>query len=365
MGCAHVKDSKKKSPGCKNNGGCQTGGCNKLNVFDWLSDMEVATSNSFNIVEVRFKNGRKDFFKNVNNLDLTTGEAVVVEMQFGYHIGYISLKGELVRFQMKKKEIVEDTEIKNIIRKPSVEEIEDFNQFAEQEQTTLLMARELIRKLGLEMKLSNIEFQADRTKAIFFYSSDHRVDFRELIKLLSHEFNIRVEMRQVTLRSEASILGGIGDCGRELCCSTWLSNLKNVATVAARYQNLSLNSSKITGQCGRLKCCLNYELDTYIEGLKDFPKIKKPLLTGKGEAYLQKSDIFGKKMWFSYKDEITWHAIHIDRVHEIMKLNRAGKVPANLELDTLEERENIDSLNNDLERLDNKFSGNKEGRKNR
>ena len=260
-----------------------------MNVFDWLSNMEMPTSDKFKIVEVRFKNGRKDFFRNSENFSLTTGDAIVVEVPNGHHIGYVSMQGELVRLQMQKKKVNNDDEIKKIYRLAHQKDLEKFEEVKKRELPTLYRTREIIRDLKLEMKLSDIEYQADNMKATFFYSADDRVDFRELIKLLAGEFKIRVEMRQISLRQEAGRLGGIGVCGRELCCATWLSDFKNVTTSAARYQNLSLNPSKLSGQCGRLKCCLNYELETYMEALEDIPKIEGPLLTEKGEATLQKN----------------------------------------------------------------------------
>jgi hypothetical protein len=205
------------------------------------------------------------------------------------------------------------------------------------------------------MKLSDIEYQADNTKATFFYSADDRVDFRELIKVLASEFKIRVEMRQISLRQEAGRLGGIGVCGRELCCATWLSEFKNVATSAARYQNLSLNPSKLSGQCGRLKCCLNYELETYMEALEDIPKVDGPLLTEKGEATLQKTDIFRKIMWFGFREENTWYPLNVSRVNEILRLNREGKKPATLDKDQEEEKATVQVLNSDLQRMDQKY----------
>jgi cell fate regulator YaaT (PSP1 superfamily) len=220
---------------------------------------------------------------------------------------------------------------------------------------TLYRTREIIRDLKLEMKLSDIEYQADNTKATFFYSADDRVDFRELIKILAGEFKIRVEMRQISLRQEAGRLGGIGVCGRELCCSTWLSDFKNVATSAARYQNLSLNPSKLSGQCGRLKCCLNYELETYMEALEDIPKIEGPLLTERGEAVLQKTDIFRRIMWFGFSEENTWYPLNIERVNHILKMNREGRRPATLDIDQVEEKLVNEPLNSDLERMDKKF----------
>lgn len=344
-----------KVNGCRNNGACGTGGCNKMNVFDWLSNMDMPEEDKFNIIEVRFKNGRKDFFKNAEGLKLTTGDAVIVEVPNGHHLGYVSLQGELVRLQMQKKKIADDNQIKKIYRIAHQRDLEKFEEVKKRELPTMYRTREIIRKLKLEMKLSDVEYQADNTKATFFYSADDRVDFRELIKILAGEFRIRVEMRQISLRQEAGRLGGIGVCGRELCCATWLSEFKNVATSAARYQNLSLNPSKLSGQCGRLKCCLNYELETYMEALEDIPKIEAPLQTLKGDATLQKTDIFRKVMWFGFSEENTWYPLNVSRVNEILQLNREGKKPATLEKDQEEEKATAQVLNSDLQRMDQKY----------
>src|SRR5689334_16877574 len=356
MGCSCGTTAKDgKVSGCNNNGACGTGGCNKMNVFDWLSNMDTPTEDRFNIVEVRFKNGRKEFHRNTEKLQLTTGDAVVVEVPNGHHIGHVSMQGELVLFRSQKKKIANDGEIKKVYRLAHQKDLEKFEEVKKRELPTLYRTREIIRDLKLDMKLSDIEYQADNIKATFFYSADDRVDFRELIKILAGEFKIRVEMRQISLRQEAGRLGGIGVCGRELCCSTWLSDFKNVATSAARYQNLSLNPSKLSGQCGRLKCCLNYELETYMEALKFIPEVETPLLTEKGEARLQKTDIFRKIMWFAYKEENNWYALNVDRVNEILELNRSGKKPASLELNEEEVKIPIATLNSDLQRMDQKF----------
>jgi cell fate regulator YaaT (PSP1 superfamily) len=367
MGCACGTAKNGKVAGCKNNGACQTGGCNKMNVFDWLSNMDMPVSDPFNIVEVRFKNGRKDFYRNTDKHLLTTGDAVIVEIQNGHHLGYVSLQGELVRLQMQKKRIANDNEVKKIYRLAHTKDLEKYEDVKKRELPTLYRTREIIRQLGLQMKLSDVEYQADNTKAVFYYSAEERVDFRELIKILAGEFKIRVEMRQISLRQEAGRLGGVGVCGRELCCSTWLTGCKNVATSAARYQNLSLNPAKLSGQCGRLKCCLNYELDTYMEALQHIPKIETPLLTEQGEARLQKTDIFRKIMWFGYSEENTWYPLNVDRVNQILELNRAGKKPATLEDDVAEEKVTVQTLNSDLERMDKKFkhSGKKRKKKRR
>lgn len=333
-----------------------------MNVFDWLSDMEMPVNHRFDIIEVRFKNGRKDFFRNTEKLDLTTGDAVVVDVPNGHHIGYVSLQGELVRLQMLKKGVKDDNEVRAIYRIASQRDLEKLESVQSRENTTLYRTREIIQDLKLEMKLTDVEFQADNTKATFYYSAEDRVDFRELIKLLAGEFKIRVEMRQISLRQEASRIGGIGSCGRELCCSTWLSEFKSVSTSAARYQNLSLNPSKLSGQCGRLKCCLNYELETYMEALKDIPELDKPLLTERGEARLQKTDIFRKKMWFGYRDDNNWYVVEVDRVKEILELNKQGRKPVSLQFDQEDkEEQGSDTLNSDLERLDKKYKNKRRG----
>lgn len=337
-----------------------------MNVFDWLSNMDMPVESRFSVVEIRFKNGRKDFYRNSESLSLTTGDAVIIEAATGHHLGHISLQGELVRLQMQKKKVANDDEIKKIYRIATQKDLEKFDDIQKRDLPTLFRTREIIRQLKLNMKLSDVEYQADNTKATFFYSAEDRVDFRELIKLLATEFKVRVEMRQISLRQEAGRLGGIGVCGRELCCSTWLSDFKNVATSAARYQNLSLNPSKLSGQCGRLKCCLNYELETYMEALKDIPEIEVPLLTEKGEARLQKTDIFRRIMWFGYKEDNNWYPLRIERVNEILELNRAGKKPASLEIDKELVKEPLSKLNSDLESMDKKFqSKSKKKKKNR
>ena len=357
VGCTTciVPSENNKIPGCRNNGGCLTDGCDKLSVTNWLSDMEMPTDDAFNIVEIRFKSGRKEFFKN-NNLNLVTGDPVVVDVPNGHHIGYVSLMGELVKFQMKKKNVEDDENIRSIYRKATQRDLEKFESVRGREMKTLHRTREIIEEKSLEMKLTDVEFQADNTKATFYYSADERVDFRELIKLLASEFKIRIEMRQISLRQEAGRLGGIGSCGRELCCSTWLTDFKSVSTTAARYQNLSLNPSKLSGQCGRLKCCLNYELDTYMEALVDIPEVEDPLITEKGEAILQKTDIFKKIMWFGYKNENTWIPVNANRVTHILELNKQGKKPATLLEDEHAEIEDTTmALNSDLEELDRKI----------
>jgi len=355
MGCSTCSTGNGQVKGCRNNGGCSTGGCNKMNVFDWLSNMDFPSYDTFDIVEVKFKNGHKDFFRNTKDLDLTTGDPVVVDVPNGYHIGYISLQGELVRLQMQKKKVANNDQIRAIYRIANDQDLEKFEKVRNREMPTLYRTREIIQKMGLSMKLSDVEYQADNNKATFYYSADSRVDFRELIKVLAGEFRIRVEMRQISLRQEAGRLGGIGSCGRELCCSTWLSDFKSVSTSAARYQNLSLNPSKLSGQCGRLKCCLNYELETYMDALKHIPEVNKPLKTRKGDAVLQKTDIFRRIMWFSFAGESAWIPLSAKRVQEVLELNQQGKLPDNLKEDSALQKAAPTVLNNDLIKMDKKF----------
>ncbi len=320
--------------GCKSNGSCGVNGCDKLTVFDWLSDMELpAGQQAFDFVEVRFKNGRKEFYKNVNNIALQMGDLVAVEGNPGHDIGSVSLSGELVRFQMKKKgEKPDSKDQKKLYRKANQKDIDTWEQAREKEENTMLRTRQIAQDLKLMMKVSDVEYQGDNTKATFYYTADDRVDFRELIKILASEFRIRIEMRQIGTRQEAGRVGGIGSCGRELCCTTWLTDFRSVNTAAARYQQLSLNPQKLAGQCGKLKCCLNYELDTYLEALKDFPDTQEKLQTQKGEATFQKMDIFRRKLWYAYDaSNVDWIALSLNTVKEIMSMNQQGKKPDSLE----------------------------------
>lgn len=361
-GCGTQKGAsdgeKTVTTGC-GSGGCSSGGCNKLNSFDWLSDVTMPGMNRYDVVEIKFKGGRKEYYRNVHQLDLTTGDYVVVEMPSGFHIGAVSLQGELVRLQVKKRAVKINDDTKVIHRVATQKDMDRHEQAVLRDLPALYRSREISRELKLNMKLSDVEFQSDNTKATFYYSSEERVDFRELIKMLAGEFKARIEMRQISLRQEAGRLGGIGSCGRELCCSTWLTDFKNIATSAARYQNLSLNPAKLSGQCGRLKCCLNYELDTYMDALRDIPTIEKPLETQKGRAYLQKTDIFRKQMWFGYGSESTWHPLPISRVLEIVDLNKRGIIPESFEVLTpVGEKEptTAATLNSDLQKLDAKYT---------
>ncbi len=365
-GCSSCSTSSGGTGGCQNNGSCGTSDCNKMNSFDWLAHMGIPTVDNFDIVEVKFKGGRKEYFRNVDYLDLHTGDPVVVDVPSGHHIGYVSLQGELVRLQMQKRKIRDDDNITRIYRVANEKDIEKWEEAKNREVPSLYRCRQIIQELGLKMKLSDVEFQADNSKATFYYSADERVDFRELIKLLAGEFKIRVEMRQISLRQEAGRLGGIGVCGRELCCSTWLVDFKNVSTSAARYQRLSLNPAKLSGQCGRLKCCLNYELDTYIEAIKHIPNVERPLQTEQGPAKLQKTDIFRRMMWFSYNNDNDWHSITCDRVNEILELNEQGKKVFNLQVNESTELEDMAAKSTlELELLDKKFAKKKKKKKSR
>ncbi len=335
-----------------------------MNVFDWLSDLDVPQFQRFHVVEVKFKGGRKEYFRNVNKLELHTGDAVMIESTTGLHLGIVSLQGELVRLQLLKKGIKDDDNLKTIVRVANDKDLEKHEQMIARDMPTMYRGRQIISDLKLNMKLSDVEFQSDGTKAVFYYSSDDRVDFRELIKLLATEFKVRVEMKQISLRQEAGRLGGIGVCGRELCCSTWLTDFKNVTTSAARYQNLSLNPVKLSGQCGRLKCCLNYELETYMDALKGIPTIEGRLKTKKGDAILQKTDIFKRMMWFGIVgEEAIWIPVSCDRVAEIIELNKKGIIPesfSDLNPDApVVEKPTLSELNSDLERMDKKYGGKK------
>ncbi|MEP0712998.1 MAG: regulatory iron-sulfur-containing complex subunit RicT [Algoriphagus sp.] len=335
-----------------------------MNVFDWLSHMGIPEVDNFDIVEVKFKGGRKEYYRNVDFLHLNTGDPVVVDVPSGHHIGYVSLQGELVRLQMQKRKIRDDDQILRIYRVANQKDMEKWGEAQNREIPTLYRCRQIVDEYGLKMKMSDIEYQADNSKATFYYSADDRVDFRELIKALAGEFRIRVEMRQISLRQEAGRLGGIGVCGRELCCSTWLVDFKNVSTSAARYQNLSLNPGKLSGQCGRLKCCLNYELDTYMDAIKDIPSIDRPLQTESGPAKLQKTDIFRRLMWFSYNNDNDWHSISCDRVKEILAINEKGKKVFTLQYNEASEIEDLAAKSTrELELLDKKFASTSPKRK--
>ena len=329
MSCASCSTSKDgKVRGCKNNGTCATDGCNKLTVFDWLENMSLPAGQArFDVVEVRFKNSRKQFFKNSDKLQILMGDVVATEAPSGHDVGIVTLTGELVKVQMKRKGVaVDEPTLGKIYRKASQRDIEVWHQAREREDEIQKRAREIAISLNLEMKISDVELQGDASKATFYYTAEARVDFRQLIKDMARAFGLRIEMRQIGYRQEAQRLGGIGSCGRELCCSTWLSDFRSVSTSAARYQQLALNPQKLAGQCGKLKCCLNFELDTYLDALKEFPPTDCKLQTEKGVAFCQKVDIFKGLLWFTYKNDATnWHALDKHRVNEILAINKEGK----------------------------------------
>lgn len=334
MACASCSTKDGSPKGCKNNGTCGTDSCNKLTVFDWLANMSLPNGEKpFNWVEVRYKNGRKEYYLNSENLTLSIGDIVATQGKSGHDIGMVTLTGELVRVQMKRKNISETPEeILKIYRKASQKDIDIWSAARDKEEPMKVKARQFAIDLKLHMKISDIEFQGDASKATFYYTAEERVDFRELIKVFAREFRTRIEMKQVGFRQEAARLGGIGSCGRELCCSTWLTDFRSVSTSAARYQQLSLNPQKLAGQCGKLKCCLNYELDTYLDALKKFPKTDTKLYTEKGTAVCQKTDIFRGHMWYAYEGEwMNWHKITTEQAAEIIALNKDKKKIASLE----------------------------------
>jgi len=323
-----------KPPGCKSNGSCSSGSCNRMNVFDWLSDIAVVdASDATRFIEVSFKNGsRKDFYRNMHKLIIDAHDVVVVESGTGgYDIGVVTMSGEMARLQMKRKRVAENSDdIKAVLRRANEFDLKKLEEARQKEKETMIRARAIARQMSLEMKIGDVEFQGDGRKATFYYTANDRVDFRELIKVFAKEFHVKIEMHQIGARQEAGRIGGIGSCGRELCCSTWLTDFKTVTTGAARYQQLAINQAKLSGQCGRLKCCLNYELDTYLDALKDFPSEVEKIETETGVAFLQKTDIFKRLMWFAYKDSTVFHPLTPERVHEISGMNKNGQKPSDL-----------------------------------
>ena len=335
MGCGGCSTGSHQKPnGCKSNGGCSSGGCNRLNVHDWLRNLPFHDPNSTcKVVEISFQQGsRKDYFRNPSLQPYVKGEMVTVEGVGGFDVGEVSLTGDLVRLQLKKKSLDEfNPDMKKILRHSNERDLGSFYQQKAREREVLARSRAAARQLKVALKLSEVEIQADGKKATFFYTADDRVDFRELIKIYASDFKLKVEMRQIGIRQEAAKVGGIGSCGRELCCSTWLSDFKSVNTTAARYQNLSINQTKLSGQCGRLKCCLNYELDTYLDALQQFPDYADTLDTENGTAHLIKKDIFKNLMWYVLPNNTKHYPLTIQRVKDIKRLNREGQKVAELE----------------------------------
>ena len=332
MGCTSCGTGKPN--GCKSNGGCSSGGCNRLNVHDWLANLPIDDIESAcRIVEVSINQGsRKDFYRNNTMNVFTKGDIIAVEGVSGFDVGTVNLTGELVRLQLKKKRVDEKSaDIKKILRLATDNDIAKWKETKAREREVLIRSRAIARQLKVDLKMSEVEIQADSRKATFFYIADERVDFRELIRIYATEFKVKVEMKQIGARQEAGKVGGIGSCGRELCCSTWLTDFKSVNTNAARYQNLSINQTKLSGQCGRLKCCLNYELDTYLDALQHFPEDADVIEVAKGRAFLVKKDIFRNLMWYTMADSTKHYPLTIETVKKIKEQNKKGIKPEALE----------------------------------
>lgn len=339
MSCATCTSAKGGTPaGCKSHGHCATGGCNKLPVYSWLTGVPLAAGQQlFDAVEVRFKNTRKGFYRNAEKLTLMPGDAVCVDAAPGHDLGVVSLTGELVRAQMEKKKSGTDTfELRKVLRKATQEDLDRWHAARKLEDETLHATRAMVMESKLNMKVTDVEYQGDGTKATFYYTCEDRVDFRDLLPKLSSRFKVRVEMKQIGSRQEAGRIGGIGSCGRELCCSTWLTDFRSVTTSAARYQQLALNPQKLAGQCGKLKCCLNYELDMYIEAVRSYPSQNAKLKTAQGTGYHQKTDIFMGVMWYLFKQpgsHATMAGFPVEKVREIIEQNKQGVEPhVNLEM---------------------------------
>jgi cell fate regulator YaaT (PSP1 superfamily) len=335
--------------------------CAKLSVYDWLSQIPLPGSNvKFDCAEVRFKNNHKDFFRIPAGLNIHNGDIVAVEASPGHDIGIVTLTGETARLQMLRKNINPSKEdVRKLYRKAKQIDVDKWMNAIAREHDALYKTRVAALRLGLKMKVNDVEYQGDDTKAIFFYTAEDRVDFRELIKILAEDLKIRIEMRQIGMRQEASRLGGLGSCGRELCCSTWISGFHSVSTASARVQQLSSNPQKLAGQCSKLKCCLNYEVEAYNDALKDFPDDNSVLKTKKGDALLQKIDVFGATMWFGYKGkEHEMFALTVERVKEIITLNKSGKIPEKIEDFTIKQDKKpaigLVVASDDLHRFDKK-----------
>ena len=337
MACAGCSVGSKEAgapTGCQSKGSCASGSCNRLNTFDWLTTMEIEDVDPFHVVEVSFKNGsRKAFFFNQPYTRASTGDMVVVDTQSGCDVGRISLSGELVRLQMRKKRVSVEGFFPKVVRKANERDLEKLDEVRKLELDTMIRARAIARTLNLNMKVGDVEYQGDGKKATFYYTADGRVDFRELIRQFARDFKVKIEMRQIGARQEASRVGGIGPCGRELCCSTWLTSYRTVGTAAARYQNLAINQAKLSGQCGRLKCCLNYELDTYMEALSNFPDDADRLKTKEGVANLVKTDIFKGLMYYGLEKDHgrgRLYALDLEQVKLVRAKNKRGEFPDDL-----------------------------------
>ncbi|MBK7384012.1 MAG: hypothetical protein IPI81_11905 [Flavobacteriales bacterium] len=331
-GCSSVGPDGKPA-GCKSNGYCSTSGCNKLGVFDWLTGVPLAAGQqAFDGVEVRFKNTRKGFYRNTSGLQLMPGDLITVDASPGHDVGMVSLTGELVRAQMARRSVtVETYELRKVLHKSTQEDIDRWHEARKQEDDTMLTSRAMVREAKLDMKVTDVEYQGDGTKAIVYYTAEDRIDFRGIVRTMSDRFKVRLEMKQIGARQETGRIGGIGSCGRELCCSTWLTDFRSVTTSAARYQQLALNPQKLAGQCGKLKCCLNYELDMYIEAIKSFPSQSAKLKTEQGTGAHMKTDIFTGKMWYGFKkpgEAFVMAGFPVEVVRDIQAKNKAGEIPS-------------------------------------
>ena len=363
MSCNGCGTDGLRPKGCNSNGACISGSCNRLNTFDWLEVMDFQDFSDFDAIEVSFKNGsRKDFYQLPRRLRVDSGDMVVVDSGSGYDVGRVSLTGELVRLQMKKKNIKKDRILQPVVRKANHRDMEKLAEARALEKQTMVRSRAIARMLDLDMKVGDVEYQGDKRKATFYFTANGRVDFRELIRHYAKEFRVKIEMRQIGSRQESSRIGGLGSCGRELCCSTWLTNFKSVSTKAARYQNLSINQSKLSGQCGRLKCCLNYELDLYMEAIESFPVSAEKIKTKKGDAVLVKIDIFKKVMYYSHINEVgraVMLPLTLDRVKYIVAKNKQKIYPNDfIDKSALQEEANLDyaDVTGEIELKDPKVS---------
>lgn len=357
---AHSCGPKKTANGCENVNTC--GNSYKLSVFDWLSNINNPAPNRCDFVEVRFKNDRKSFYKNVNNIPLHIGSVITVESSPGHDVGVVSLTGELVKIQMKKKKFSEESALK-IYRQANQKDLEVWQEARKKEEGVKLEARKIAQRLGLEMKVTDVEYQGDSSKITFYYTAESRIDFRQLIKDYAGTFRTKIDMKQIGFRQEAAKVGGIGSCGRELCCSTWLTDFRSVNTNVARYQQLSINPQKLAGQCGKLKCCLNYELDSYLDALSNFPSSSTTLETEKGKAFCIKIDVFKKKMWFAYvENSIAWYDFDIDLVKKLIAKNKKGERILPLE-DLKQPEPSLQSIDliqeNNMDRFEKKNRGNR------
>lgn len=360
-----------KPAGCKSNGYCSTSGCNKLGVFDWLTGVPIPSGQQpFDGVEVRFKNTRKNFYRNTSGLQLMPGDLVTVDAAPGHDVGMVSLTGELVRAQMARRNVLVETyELRKVLRKSTQEDIDRWHEARKREEETMLQARQMAREARLDLKVTDVEFQGDGSKAIIYYTAEERVDFRGIVRTMSDRFKVRLEMKQIGARQETGRIGGIGSCGRELCCSTWLTDFRSVTTSAARYQQLALNPQKLAGQCGKLKCCLNYELDMYIEAVKSYPSQNAKLKTQQGTGAHIKTDIFAGKMWYGFKkpgEGFVMAGLPIDVVRDILAQNKQGIEPdvdLNMVNEPVEEVKKPDYENvvgqDDLTRFDSRMKGGK------